>query len=574
MIIPPGEKIIETKKCRISGLEFFITDKDLEFYDTVSPIFGWKKYQIPPPTLSPHERQRRRFSWRNERRLYKRKCDKSWKEIISLYSAEKEFPVYDQSIWWGDDWSSIDYGINFDFSRNFFDQFGDMAKRVPLPATLGKNLENSDYSLHSADLKNCYLIVSTISGEDLLYGYQGNGSKNCIDFYQTHDSQYCYQVVDVHRSYNCFFSQDLDDCRNCIFCYDCKNCTDCLFCFNLRGKAFCINNKQLTAEEYFKEKQKISLSNHLPQLREKWRGMWLRVAHRAIHGIKNENCIWDYLNSCSDCMFCFDYSEWEKFKYVTTGRWGKNTMDSDYVTWDWCHECLSPAFGVNEVLFSAFPWWSSGSLYLHYCQSCTNCFWNISLKHQKHCILNKPYSVQEYESLCWKIIDHMRSTNEWWEFFPHALSPFWYNETVAQEYYPLTEVEVKKRWWKWHHTPENTFAWKTIIPLPIEQYNEKQFGYEIAQGNIDMLLNWTIQCEITGRPFKIIKQELVFYIENSLPIPLKHPDQRHKERMDLRNPRTLFERTCSECHKNIISSYSPERPERVLCEECYRKLVY
>ncbi|MEI6711115.1 MAG: hypothetical protein WCK88_02500 [bacterium] len=38
-LIPPGEKIIETKKCRISGQEFFVTNKDLEFLDKVSPIF-------------------------------------------------------------------------------------------------------------------------------------------------------------------------------------------------------------------------------------------------------------------------------------------------------------------------------------------------------------------------------------------------------------------------------------------------------------------------------------------------------------------------------------------------------
>jgi hypothetical protein len=40
MFIPPGEKIIETKKCRISDQEFIVTDKDLEFYEKVSPVFG------------------------------------------------------------------------------------------------------------------------------------------------------------------------------------------------------------------------------------------------------------------------------------------------------------------------------------------------------------------------------------------------------------------------------------------------------------------------------------------------------------------------------------------------------
>jgi len=69
-MLPPGEKIIETKKCRISGEEFFVTDKDLEFYDKVSPVFAGKKYSIPSPTLCPDERMRRRMCFRNNRHIY------------------------------------------------------------------------------------------------------------------------------------------------------------------------------------------------------------------------------------------------------------------------------------------------------------------------------------------------------------------------------------------------------------------------------------------------------------------------------------------------------------------------
>lgn len=113
-----------------------------------------------------------------------------------------------------------------------------------------------------------------------------------------------------------------------------------------------------------------------------------------------------------------------------------------------------------------------------------------------------------------------------------------------------------------------------MSPLSIQEYDERKVGYGIAQKNIDTLLEGTIKCEITNKPFKIIKQELAFYIENSLPIPSKHPDQRHKERMDLRNPRKFYERNCAECGKNITTSYAPNRPEKVVCEECYRTILY
>jgi hypothetical protein len=39
----------------------------------------------------------------------------------------------------------------------------------------------------------------------------------------------------------------------------------------------------------------------------------------------------------------------------------------------------------------------------------------------------------------------MKQTGEWGEFFDTSLSPFGYNETVANEYYPLSEEEATKK---------------------------------------------------------------------------------------------------------------------------------
>jgi hypothetical protein len=90
---PLSETLAETKTCKHCGGVFPITDKDLEFYDKVSPVFSGKKYGIPTPTLCPDCRQQRRLSFRNERKLYKRKCDATEREIISIYSPDKPFKV-------------------------------------------------------------------------------------------------------------------------------------------------------------------------------------------------------------------------------------------------------------------------------------------------------------------------------------------------------------------------------------------------------------------------------------------------------------------------------------------------
>ena len=70
-----NDPIVERKTCKISGQPFPIYQSDLDFYDKISPTFNGEKYQIPTPSLCPEEREKRRLAFRNERNLYRRKCD-------------------------------------------------------------------------------------------------------------------------------------------------------------------------------------------------------------------------------------------------------------------------------------------------------------------------------------------------------------------------------------------------------------------------------------------------------------------------------------------------------------------
>ena len=142
-------------------------------------------------------------------------------------------------------------------------------------------------------------------------------------------------------------------------------------------------------------------------------------------------------------------------------------------------------------------------------------------------------------------------------------------------FYPLSESEVISRGGLWASPIKSKNTSNTSdAPLHISEYDEKKVGKERAQKNIDTVLAAVFRCPITGEPFQIIRQELAFHIENSIPLPAIHPRQRHRELMKLRNPRESFERNCDECHKKIATSYAPERPEKVLCEECYMKHIY
>ena len=116
--------------------------------------------------------------------------------------------------------------------------------------------------------------------------------------------------------------------------------------------------------------------------------------------------------------------------------WGNNSMR--------IYEGISIGNTADNISFSYMCYNDIRNLI--YCMNCVNgtnnCFGCVGLNHKQYCILNKQYTREEYEELVPRIIEHMMKTGEWGEFFPSSLSPFGYNETVAQEYFPLSRKEV------------------------------------------------------------------------------------------------------------------------------------
>ena len=118
-----NDPIVERKTCTVSGQPFAIFQSDLDFYKKISPTFAGQKFEIPTPTLCPEERQRRRLMWRNERKLYRRKCDATGESIISMYAPDTDYIIYDQKFRWSDKRDAMDYGQVFDDMKSLLLQF-------------------------------------------------------------------------------------------------------------------------------------------------------------------------------------------------------------------------------------------------------------------------------------------------------------------------------------------------------------------------------------------------------------------------------------------------------------------
>ncbi|MEI8230249.1 MAG: hypothetical protein WCG83_03845 [Candidatus Peregrinibacteria bacterium] len=562
--------------CRNSWCKqpFDITPVDLAFYDKVSPIFSGKKAQIPSPTLCPDCRKQRRLIQANMYSLWKRKCDLTGKEMMSRYPTETPFPVYHATVWWSDAWNPLSYGRDFDFSRPFFQQFQELRSVVPQAniTTTYDTLENSEYINYASYLKNCYLVFHTSFCEDCMYSVGIKRSKNLVDCLYTYDSERCYECTNCWNCYDVRFSENSRNCNNSWFLRGCMGCSECAFCTNLVNKNNCFMNKQYSKEEYEKIMKRYPTGSYqtLESMREKGLEFFRNSFVRATEGHQNEDTSGDQLYFCQnvhdsfhveqarDCRFCERFYTNCEDSY-DVDQYGQNAA--------LLYECECCGADLYALTFCAKVRNSSSrSSYCDHCFGIRDCFGCEGLRGKQFCILNKQYTEEEYGRLASKIAGHMMATKEWGEFFPFELSLFGYNETIAQEYFPLTEQEVEKRGWSWREHTEETLKVQRLIPA-------SKLPDSISEIPDD-IINWAVECEDTKRPFRITKQELEFYRSVPLPIPRIHPDERRRRRSIACNPSKLWNRPCGKCGKEMETTYAPERPEVVYCEECYLKEVY
>ncbi len=587
--MPPG-----TLACKNCKQSFAIEQDDLSFYE---------KMQVPAPTFCPSCRRQRRFLWRNERSLYKRQSDFSGKEIICLYSKEKPFKVYDQKEWWGDEWSAITYGRAYNFSKPFFTQFYELQREVPRLSIFNQQCTNADYTNQSYENKDCYLCFSVAKSEESAYCANINEVKQTLDSLYLTKSELVYEGIDSEQCYNSTFLINSDNCINCAFLFDCKNCTDCIGGVGLRNKQHVFWGEQLTKEAYEREKNTFDLGSRLKQQEAKKRFADLilgfpRVSERFK---KCSSCTGDLLTNCKNVKEGFGAFDLEDCRYSARIYSCKDTHDSYGLgESQLAYETIGNQT-IYNVAFSNITSDSRNCRYSDLCFNCEDCFGCVGLRKKQYCILNKQYSQEDYEALIPKIVEHMATmpfvdtqghAYVYGEFFPPEFSPFAYNETIAQEYFPLGKEKAAQQKYVWKDSEVRDYK---ITKRPGELPDHiKDVGDEI--------LNDVIGCEHDGNckeqcatAFRLTKEELAFYRRMNIPLPRLCSNCRHYERLGKRNPLMVWGRACQcvgmksengvyqntvthqhgagKCPNKFETSYAPDRKEIVYCEQCYNAEV-
>ncbi len=592
---------MKTEKCQSCTKEFAITDKDKEFYS---------KIKVPAPTWCPECRRMRRMIWRNERTLYRNSCALCGKDIITLYSKDKPYKPYCHDCYRGDKWNPLEYGMEIDFSRPFLEQFKELQLKVPRLYAFVFNNVKSEYTNGSAFNKNCYLLFVSDHNEDSAYSYSIFNCKDTFDCLNSNECELCYGSITCKKCYKVFFSKDCSNSQDLYFCKNCTNCQNCVGSVNLRNKQYHIFNQPYAKEEYFKKLEELNLgsSGNLAATIQRAEKFWPQFLVKYIHGQHNVNVVGDYIFNSKKSFQSYDSENLEECDYINHGNKAKDCYDG-YVVVDnsqLSYEVVS-AIALHNVKVGYCVWHDFDVEYCDTCENSNNLFGCVGLRNKQYCILNKQYTKEEYEKLVPRIIEHMNSmpytdvkgrVYKYGEFFPPELSPFSYNETVAQEYFPLTKESALDNGYSWKDPESRNYQ----ITLKTEDVPDH------IKDIPDSILNDIIQCahnvgtsdvqncnEQCTEAFRIIPQELDFLRKMNLPIPRLCPNCRHYQRIKQRNPLKLWHRKCgcagakseneiyqntadhghgnANCENEFETTYAPERPEIVYCEACYLREI-
>lgn len=571
---------METKSCQNCKQNFTVEPDDFSFYE---------KMKVPVPTWCPECRMVRRLSFRNERNLFRRKDALTGKDSFSGFPAEANIQTYENSYWHGDEWDPLDYGVEYDFSKPFFEQFRDLLSRVPLPAKSSAGfMINSDYCNEAGRLRNAYLCFDSDFVENSAYLVKATNMKDSLDSHEVIDDELCYEDVMVYKSYRTFYSLDCESCVDVWFSKGLRGCTNCFGCVNLKGKSYHFFNEPLSKEEYEKRISELNLGSHasIAKLRTEVLEFWQKFPVKYYHGIRNVHCTGDRISDSKNVLDSVSIQEGENLRYCQISVLkAANSYDCNqlFMGVENAYECVTCGEGAYNLKYCFNCWAESRDLeYCAYGVGSSDCFGCVGIAKKQYCIFNKQYTKEEYFELRDKIIQHMNEMPyldalgreyKYGEFFPSEFSPLAYNESLAQGYVPLTSAQAKEKGFMWREPNAREFQ-TTIqgIDLP-----------DVINDVSEDIVKEVIACETCKRAYRIVPIELQFYKRIGLPLPHQCHNCRFLDRYAFINPPKLWHRQCmcsqenhghsAICPHEFETSYSPDRPEIVYCESCYQQEV-
>ncbi|MEK7512745.1 MAG: hypothetical protein AAB601_00935, partial [Patescibacteria group bacterium] len=330
-------------------------------------------------------------------------------------------------------------------------------------------------------------------------------------------------------------------------------------------------------EEYFKTIKQWDLGSYRTYrlIQEQAEARWKKFVPKPTMDEFTVGCSGSHIFQSKNCKQCFEIVGAEDCKFMAMMNqppikdcydityWGTNLTGS----YEGCvvgENCAAMKFG-----------WESGintyaTEYSKLSTSSKHHFGCVSVRKNDFCILNKRYSEGEFQALRERVRKHMADmpyTDErgmvyrYGEFFPPAVSPFAYNETLANEFFPLTKEQ----------TLESGYRWREIDRKEYDTTMSARDLPDHIRDAAETITGEVIGCARCGRGYQIIDPELQFLRAMNLPLPRECPFCRVGDKLKqwVRNLR-VFERECARCATHFETNYPVDEVPEILCKKCYQ----
>lgn len=308
---------------------------------------------------------------------------------------------------------------------DFFAELEQLQLKTPRLSLLQLQVVNSEYTVNTDRLKNCFLLSNAVGNEDCMYGRDFYGDTDCVDCDHIFGSQLCYQCLNCKNCYNCNELQDSENCRDCNYGYDLKGCADCIGCAGLRKRQYYIFNQPYSKEEYLAKKKSLTEA----EIREEFEKVKLASPRVYAYQVSSENFTGNYVDHCQNVFEAYDVSECQDVAYMIESKKCHNSYDISILEEaGFCYEISAGHIMQN----SNYCFLCASCSDLEYCElmfNCQNCFGCIGLNKKKYYILNQPYEKDEYFRKVAEIKADLRAKGEYGRrFLP---STYLAEDTVA-----------------------------------------------------------------------------------------------------------------------------------------------
>ena len=334
--------------------------------------------------------------------LFKRKCDITSKDIISIHPSDSPYTVYSQEYWWSDKWNPLDFWKDYDKNNTIFEQIDEIFLRTPVPALDNSylELENSEYINGNGASKDCYLVSMGSENEKCLYSWNIASCRYIIDVYDSSESESCSRSGHLWKCYNIHNSWDCWDCRDSIYISSCYGSQYLIGCISQRNTKYQILNISCTEKEFHDIWDKLHRDEFFrKEFEKKYQELIEQVWLDQYILTRSENCTGDFCYDSKNVISWFLSGDIKDSAYIYESQFVEDSMDINqwgnqvYLSYD----NIAIGDNMHHIYWSVWSW--GGCEYHFYTSNCQwwhHLFGCSGLKHASYCIFNMQYTKEEW----------------------------------------------------------------------------------------------------------------------------------------------------------------------------------